>query len=484
MDHYNEFLDRLGMPGAFRRNHYYYGRLLDEDAFLKEQAYHIRKRWLLNRLSQGYGVLAGLRVRAKNGQVCILPGAALDSFGREIVVPQEVCLDPWQITGSDGKPGERLDPGLDHRVAICVAYRECAADFVPVMIDECGAEEECAPNSILEGFKVFVLRADALPPVETPGPEMCAALVGGAALAGGGAADRTTEERKQELCRLLDTKFPETAEAGCVWLAEVTLQPGPRIGNIDSCARRAVIYSNAELFEMILCLADRLEECCNQQPTTEPPTTEPPTTEPPTTEPPTTEPPTTQPPTTEPPTTEPPTTEPPTTEPPTTEPPTTPPPGDPLRLLEMEFINRAGITVGGASSDNVLGNSVLSLPRDEITTIRFQFSKAVDPSSFRVATTSGNQNRANFVLLAQGRQTPLSGQIIPEQDPRRVRFVLRRPAALLIKTNHRLELYGNSNMARNAILSQAGDRFDGEPLGLPSGDGVEGGDFVLQFNVQ
>ena len=59
---------RLDILAAPQRNNYFYGKLLDEFHFQMEQHYMNQKRWLLNRLSLGTGVLCGLEVTANNGQ--------------------------------------------------------------------------------------------------------------------------------------------------------------------------------------------------------------------------------------------------------------------------------------------------------------------------------------------------------------------------------------------------------------------------------
>src|SRR4029079_915508 len=75
---------------TFVRNRYLYGKLLDVFHFELEQDYLNGKRWLLNRLVSGYGVLCGLDVQpADNGRgVVVTPGGALDRGGREITGPR------------------------------------------------------------------------------------------------------------------------------------------------------------------------------------------------------------------------------------------------------------------------------------------------------------------------------------------------------------------------------------------------------------
>src|SRR5262249_29410846 len=74
---------------AFVRNRYYYGKLLDVSHFESEQSYFNHKRWLINRLVGGYGVVCGLRVRLTEDckEIWVEPGVAIDRCGREIVVP-------------------------------------------------------------------------------------------------------------------------------------------------------------------------------------------------------------------------------------------------------------------------------------------------------------------------------------------------------------------------------------------------------------
>jgi hypothetical protein len=85
-----------GLPAPVK-SRYFYGQLLSERSLSREQHYLDGKRWLLNRLALGKGVLSGLGFRvdlsdAGGGEgsrwrVKLDPGVAVDGFGREIVVP-------------------------------------------------------------------------------------------------------------------------------------------------------------------------------------------------------------------------------------------------------------------------------------------------------------------------------------------------------------------------------------------------------------
>ena len=77
------------------KNNYFYGKLLDEQHFRMEQRYFNMKRWLLNRLAVGEGVLCGLDLKvAAYGQLTLAPGVAVDGLGREILVPVATVFDP------------------------------------------------------------------------------------------------------------------------------------------------------------------------------------------------------------------------------------------------------------------------------------------------------------------------------------------------------------------------------------------------------
>ena len=50
-----------------------------------------------------------------------------------------------------GEPGEA--PAGSHTVQLCIRYRECPTEEIPVLYDECGCDEtQCAPNRVLESY--------------------------------------------------------------------------------------------------------------------------------------------------------------------------------------------------------------------------------------------------------------------------------------------------------------------------------------------
>src|SRR2546421_8648158 len=140
------------------RNRYFYGKLLDVFHFNLEQSYVNRKRWLLNRLGLGSGVLCGLSVvpSGDGSGVVIAPGVAIDPYGREIVVPApSLVVDPRQPTDACGKPaGDPVPEGT--LVTVCLAYHECEAEQVPAMVCDCDGQDGCQASSVRERYMVLI----------------------------------------------------------------------------------------------------------------------------------------------------------------------------------------------------------------------------------------------------------------------------------------------------------------------------------------
>src|SRR2546421_4529181 len=112
------------------RNRYFYGKLLDVFHFELEQNYFNTKRWLLNRLVSGFGVICGLDVQLGDDgkSITVLPGVAIDKWGREIIVPKpsdHVALPA--APAQEAYTGEQKVPE-DTFVHICLCFHECASD--------------------------------------------------------------------------------------------------------------------------------------------------------------------------------------------------------------------------------------------------------------------------------------------------------------------------------------------------------------------
>jgi DNA-binding beta-propeller fold protein YncE len=162
------------------RNHYFTGKLLLARDLTDEQCFHVGKDRRHNQRLHGWGTVCGLRVLEHGTPACrsqyvlIEPGTAIDCCGREILVPRleqfdfrRAAEEAWRRSGCEGELGDAA-----HRLQICVRYRECPAEDVPVLFDECANGEECRPNRILEGYAFDVLLDADLRRPEPVGPRL------------------------------------------------------------------------------------------------------------------------------------------------------------------------------------------------------------------------------------------------------------------------------------------------------------------------
>src|SRR5262249_25331531 len=94
--------------------------------------------------------------------VLIEPGMAVDCCGREILVAHEEYFDfrsallaNWQAQNG---PNSQPDPTVSHKLQLCVSYKECGTEDMPVLFEECsGDATSTQPNRILESYRFDVL---------------------------------------------------------------------------------------------------------------------------------------------------------------------------------------------------------------------------------------------------------------------------------------------------------------------------------------
>jgi len=131
----------------FERNNYFLGKVLTTDDLHAEQEYVNEKQRLLNRLIHGVGVLCGLTVRTQQGsRLTITAGVALDSCGREIVVPHDVTIDLTEhLPRRDGET----------TAYVWLQYAECGVDPVPT-VGSADDAEEVTYSRIKESYHIGV----------------------------------------------------------------------------------------------------------------------------------------------------------------------------------------------------------------------------------------------------------------------------------------------------------------------------------------
>lgn len=145
------------------RIRYFARQLLDEADFTQEQEYLREKARRHNRMLHGWGVVSGLCVESgeAKGELKVGPGYALDWYGNEIVVDDEVTVD---LCSEDGD-GNAVSPGRPLYLAI--RYAECLTRPVP-------GGESLEYSRVREGFAVTVLtELPASPPSCEPDAHRC-----------------------------------------------------------------------------------------------------------------------------------------------------------------------------------------------------------------------------------------------------------------------------------------------------------------------
>jgi len=148
--------------GPFIRNNYFTGKLLVERDFTDETRFHMEKMRHHEQLLHGTGVVCGLKVKphsvpaCRDRFICIEPGFAVDCCGHDIIVREDECIDILQLP--EIKALKAQNDTQPHKLQICVRYRECPTEDIPVLYDDCGCDDtKCAPNRILESFDVGVI---------------------------------------------------------------------------------------------------------------------------------------------------------------------------------------------------------------------------------------------------------------------------------------------------------------------------------------
>ncbi len=163
--------------GPFTRNHYFTGKLMLERDFSDETRFHMEKLRHHNQRLHGWGVVCGLQVvphpdaNCHDRFVIIEPGTGIDCCGHEIVVrePEMVELARLPAVAKLIQAGDTAA----HALQICLRFRECPTEEIPVLYNDCGCDENrCAPNRILESFDVDAILDPPPAPPSTQNPRL------------------------------------------------------------------------------------------------------------------------------------------------------------------------------------------------------------------------------------------------------------------------------------------------------------------------
>ncbi|HET9370903.1 MAG TPA: hypothetical protein VFO19_11670 [Vicinamibacterales bacterium] len=229
---------------AFERNNYFHGKTLSARDLFAEQRYFNEKRWLLNRMVFGWGVVCGLEVSQEGDCLTVSPGLALDCCGRELVVcgrrSVHVQTAIEQLGSEAGYAGASL------RWMLCLDYRECEVEPV-VLPNGCEPGDRGREhNRIREEYRLrFRIATDRCPDDQSgdccPHP----------------AAARTTPIQKTLVER--SRRCPDCDDCCCVVLATGWLQTAAGGGgqlkiDEDSWKYRRTVHTNRALGDLFRCV--------------------------------------------------------------------------------------------------------------------------------------------------------------------------------------------------------------------------------------
>jgi hypothetical protein len=149
---------------TIERTRYFTGQVLGEADLTQEQLYFREKARRHNRMLHGWGIVCGLCIRPgpAGGELTVEPGYALDPYGNEIVVEDNVTVDlcsedddgnavsPCPQPDDDQRERVRRERSPGRPLYLAIRYAECATRPVPV-------GESVEYSRMRESFAVKVL---------------------------------------------------------------------------------------------------------------------------------------------------------------------------------------------------------------------------------------------------------------------------------------------------------------------------------------
>lgn len=253
----------------FERNKYFYGKQFTVRDLLQEQSYFNDKRYLINRMVLGWGVVCGLDVSwdPNSRKIVVKPGMALDCCGREIVVCEDKSLS---FNKDDDDYCLQHDQRPEGKFVLCLEYDECRSEPVDLPPAGCDEQTKREYNRIRETYKLRLKPWDEACPKEPPKETYCPDQYKHDAAAGPYPPPTCkSPDVHHFLCERL--KYcPECESCDCVIIATITFPPNQDGGyqyqqqggyqdqqhgdpTVDTCTNRKFVYSNTLLYDLIKC---------------------------------------------------------------------------------------------------------------------------------------------------------------------------------------------------------------------------------------
>jgi hypothetical protein len=159
--------DNCADLGDLSRLRYFHGQPLGAYDLRKEQGYHLKKDRLRNRLLHGWGIVCGLDVQVADktssgpkhkdptsAVIIVLPGAALDCPGNEIIVRHRRPVDLSALLDTGDLERLHKKPAT---VFLTLCYREVFGHPMrPVLANGCDPGPTCEYGLVTECFQICV----------------------------------------------------------------------------------------------------------------------------------------------------------------------------------------------------------------------------------------------------------------------------------------------------------------------------------------
>jgi hypothetical protein len=269
MDEHNSRRCGVCKVPHFERNHFFHGKLLGARDLADEQKYFNEKRWLINRMVLGWGVVCGLDVELEHECLVITPGLALDCCGHELLVCQPERLSakaiadalgvqprpepPYKPDPASPKPRDGYEPepgyggeggGEPIPWALCIEYRECRIEPVKQPAGCEAKDHDREYNRIRDDHRLVVRRPSDVCP-DDYGDECCRLDSPGQRAP----LHKTLVDHARECHTCRDCE--------CVLLATGTLTTGSgelrlRLDD-DRWRYRPIVYTNHALADLLRC---------------------------------------------------------------------------------------------------------------------------------------------------------------------------------------------------------------------------------------
>lgn len=158
------------------RNHFFTGKLMAARDFVDEQAFFLGKDRRHVQYLHGSGTACGLKViphpvdNCRDRWLVVEPGYAIDCCGRELFVQQPEYVDYRALFDAwftQTHPGEQYDEA-GYLLRLCIRYRECATEEVPVLFDAGCDDDRCEPNRLLESYEFHLIVGGDRTPLSPP----------------------------------------------------------------------------------------------------------------------------------------------------------------------------------------------------------------------------------------------------------------------------------------------------------------------------